>query len=189
MRFLRWASVVGCFTLLLMAARSDAQVPKAPPRPTPLPETAKYWVVFRHASALDQKAADLERRGLDGSGQRSLYRESAKLTEAQAARLSSIAADCVARVEEKDREALALIQAARARAAADLSSTKRELPPRPPADLTRLQRERDELISAAREDLRRALGEQEFQRFQRFVDEKIAPTIRQTPIAPPSGGK
>jgi hypothetical protein len=157
-----------------------------PPRKAavePLPEAVKYWVVFRHLSTLEAKAAAAEKRGGDGTPYRSLFRTSAKLTEAQAARLSSVAADCVARVEEKDREALTVLRAARA-AAARQAKAKGGIPPGPPAELQRLQRERDELIEQAREDLHRALGDQEFSRFQSFVDEKIAPAIHRQPLSP-----
>jgi hypothetical protein len=136
-------------------------------------------------ATLETKAAEAEKRGEDGAPYRSVFRLNAKLTEEQAARLSSIAADCVARVEEKDREALAIIRAARA-AAPRGHLGPNDLPPEPPAELKRLQLERDELIDAAREDLRRAFGDKEFTRFQGFVDERIAPTIRRQQI-PPAG--
>ncbi len=149
----------------------------------PLPESVKYWVLFRHLTVLEAKALEVERHGKDGTPYRTMFRESAKLTEAQAARLSSIAADCIARVEEKDREALAIIHAARA-AVPSGKWKKDEIPLEPPAELGRLQRERDELIDAARENLHLALGDKEFARLQGFVDEKIAPTIRRQQIAP-----
>ncbi|MFL6195538.1 MAG: hypothetical protein ACJ75H_15285 [Thermoanaerobaculia bacterium] len=150
-----------------------------PPKPTAaaLPESIKYWVLFRHLTTLEAKATEVEKRGQDGAPYRSVYRAGAKLTDAQAARLSSIAADCVASVEEKDREALSIIRAARALAPRGRLE-KDAVPPEPPAELKRLQAERDELIDAAREDLHRAFGDKEFARFQGFVDEKIAPTIR-----------
>jgi hypothetical protein len=178
MRFLSLA-LAAALTLLLPAWTPLAAADDPPKKgvEAPLPESVKYWVLFRHLTALEAKAAAVEKRGEDGAPYRSAYRVSAKLTETQAAQLSSIAAECVARVEEKDREALAIIRAARALTPRGRLE-KDAVPPEPPAELKLLQRERDELIDTAREDLHRAFGDKEFTRFQGFVDERIAPTIR-----------
>ncbi len=187
MKVARLAAIVLGLTLVLFSLGSTPlSAADEPPRTgtlEPLPESVKYWVLFRHMTTLEAKAVAAERRGEDGAPYRSVFRTSAKLTEAQAAQLSSIAADCVARVEEKDQEALAIIRAARA-AVPQGTLKKDETPPEPPAELKRLQSERDELIDAARESLRRAFGDREFARFQGFVDEKIAPTIRRQKVAP-----
>lgn len=184
MKFLRLASAVASLTLAVLSFGSMPLIAAdEPPRKGtagPLPESAKYWVLFRHMTTLEAKAAELEKRGQDGSPYRAVFRQGAKLTEAQTARLSSIAADCVTRVEEKDREALAIIRAARTRN----GKNHRQALPEHPAELERLQRERDALIDAAREDLRRAFGDKEFVRLQEFVDEKIAPAITRRPVTP-----
>lgn len=184
MKFFRLTSAIASLTLVSLSlgvlplAAADGPSPKG--TAGPLPESTKYWVLFRHMTTLEAKAAELEKRGEDGSPYRAVFREGAKLTESQAARLSSIAADCVARVEEKDREAFAIIRAAR-----ELNGKNHgQIPPEPPAELERLQRERDALIDAAREDLRRAFGDKEFARLQKFVDETIAPTISRRQVAP-----
>jgi hypothetical protein len=183
MKFVRLARVVVCLALLSLPLGSAALAADKPTEKGvagPLPETAKYWTVFRHLTALEAKAAEVERRGQDGAPYRAIFRISAKLTEAQASELSSIANDCVARVEEKDREALAIIRAARA-----ASRKEGGIPAEPPAELERLQRERDALITEAREELRRTFGDKEFTRFQGFVDEKVAPAIRRERITQP----
>lgn len=187
MKLFRLAAAVLSLTLasLSLGAIPLAAADGPPPKGIagPLPESAKYWVLFRHMTVLEAKAAEVEKRGQDGAPFRAVFRASAQLTEEQAARLSSIAADCVARVEEMDRKALAIIRAARAaNPKADFKN-----PPPAPAELKRLQHERDALIDAAREELRSAFGEKEFTRFQGFVDEKIAPAIHRQQL-PPAGG-
>lgn len=180
MKIARLAFTVVLTLILSCLAWTPLSAADGPPTKAaagPLPESVKYWVLFRHLTTLETKAAQAEKRGQDGTPYRAVFRTSAKLTESQAARLSSIAADCVARVQEKDQEALAIIRAARALAPRG-KLEKDAVPPEPPAELKRLQLERDELIDAAREDLHRAFGDKEFTRFQGFVDEKIAPTIR-----------
>jgi hypothetical protein len=180
MRFTRLALATVLSLALFLPAWMPSAATDEPPKKgiaEPLPESVKYWVLFRHVTALEAKAKALEKRGEDGAPYRSVYRLSAKLTETQSSQLSSIAADCVARVEEKDREALAIIRAARARTPRG-QLKKDAAPPEAPAELKTLQMERDELIDAAREDLRRTLGDKEFTRFQGFVDDKVAPTIR-----------
>jgi hypothetical protein len=192
MKLARWAAILSLSVLSLSAFPMPLAAADRPPRKAtagPLPEAIKYWVLFRHLNALETKAAEVEKRGLDGSPYRAVIRDSAKLTETQAAQLRSVAIDCIARVEEKDREALKIIRAARAAAPDGEWKKGQGAPPEPPAELARLQRERDTLIDEARESLRLALGEQEFTRLQSFVDEKIAPAIRREQAAPAGGGR
>jgi hypothetical protein len=204
MRFARLALTV-VLTLILLPVSSFAGGKPMPAADEmvrngtagPLPESVKYWVLFRHMAALEKKAAAVEKSGGDGVPYRTLVRASARLTDTQAAQLSSIAADCLARVEEKDREAIAIIRAARALTPRGRLE-KDAVAPEPPAELKRLQAERDEILDAARADLHRAFGDKEFARFQGFVDDKIAPTIRRqqanlkdvaVPQLPPAGSK
>jgi hypothetical protein len=195
MKFNRWLVAFSVLTLSTLSPLSIVPLPlgAAEPAPAqetqkvttgPLPESVKYWVLFRHLNALEAKAAEVEKRGLDGSPYRTAIRDSAQLTETQAAQLRSIATDCVSRVEEKDQEALKIIRAARA--AASGGRLKKDPPalPEAPAELARLQSERDALIDSARESLRFTLGEQEFTKLQSFVDEKIAPQITREKVAP-----
>lgn len=187
---MKWSRRVLMLSFLITTwywAPLRAQAPQ-PGTAGPLPESVKYWVLFRQMSALDAKAAEAEKRGLDGSVFRDAIRNGAQLTETQDAQFRSIAADCLARVEEKDQEALKIIRAARA--AVPQGRLKKGDPlPEPPEELRWLQSERDALIDAAREDLRRTFGEQEFGRFQSFVDEKVAPTIRRQEMPAPGGGR
>ena len=178
-------------SLLVVAALGAAPLaaagePRARGVEVELPDSAKYWVLFRHLTALETKAAEVERRGLDGAPLRNAYREKAKLTEEQAARMASIAFDCVARVEEKDREAMAVIRAARAAFPGGRLKAG-EAPPPPPVELARLEAEREAVIVAARDALFRAFGQEEFARFEHFVEREIGAKLRPQKLNAASG--
>jgi hypothetical protein len=54
-----------------------------------------------------------------------------------------------------------------------------ELPKPPPAELRALSEERDAIVLRSRDRLKEALGEGEFNRFNSFVKERVAPNVYQ----------
>lgn len=152
------------------------QIPRQP-EAADVPEHVVYGQVFRHIKELHRKADEEERQGRDGARFRRLYKEMAKLDDRQAALLDEIAARTNGEIEKLDRRAMKIIGDLRAKHP-EGKLAPGEQPPAPPAELAELSAARRDRISEARERLRSVFGEQEFERFNQFVRERVRPGIR-----------
>jgi hypothetical protein len=114
-----------------------------------------------------------------------LFREKADLSEVQAHLLTAIATDCVREVAVQDARPREIINTFRLRFPPGKLPIGVKLPP-PPPELTQMQQERDAIILSARERLRLALGEDEFQRFEGLVTRRVAAAIEPTALLPRS---
>ena len=154
-----------------------------------IPEHVAYRQLFRHVVFLKQRAQEVERRGEDARSLRAFYQQRAGIDDRQAALLERIAAESEREVAQQDARARAVIDDFRADFPGGQIPQGQRLPP-PPAELKALQEERNNLILRARERLRAALGEQEFARFDDYVQNSVAPGVsaeplnRQRPAAP-----
>jgi hypothetical protein len=97
-----------------------------------------------------------------------LVRRDVQLSDEQARALVEIATECEGRVAEVNARARTIIEAARAQNQQARTQGQGELPP-PPPELAQLQQERNSIILQAREKLRTALGEEAFQRLDKYV--------------------
>lgn len=160
----------------------------APPESAEAPEHVVYGQVFRHVKELHRKASEEERQGRDGAQFRGLYRRMARLDDRQASLLDQIAAETNGEVEKLNARAVRIISEVRAKHP-DGKLAPGEQPPAPPAELAELSTRRRDLILQGRERLRSVFGEEEFQRFDRFVRENLKPGIRRldNPGAGPRG--
>lgn len=168
----------------------DREAPPEPAQPNPMegqlprqpeaeevPEHVVYGQMFRHLKELHKKADEEERQGRDGAHFRGLYKQMAKLDDRQAALLDEIAAETNREVEKLNRRAMKIIGELRARHP-EGKLAPGEQPPAPPAELSELSAARRDRINEARERLRTVFGEQEFERFNQFVRERVRPGIR-----------
>lgn len=137
-----------------------------------LPETVAYRFFFQDVAALKRKADEIEQQG-KSSSLRSLIKRDANLSDEHAAALEGISFDCERDVKAKDVQAKIIIDAFRARFPGGKVPHGERLPP-PPPELDALQQERDGIILHARDRLHAAMGEQDFQRFDTFVKNRIA---------------
>jgi len=160
----------------------------APPESAEVPEHVLYGQVFRHVKELHRKASEEERQGRDGAQFRRLYRSMARLDDRQASLLDQIAAETNGEIEKLNARAVRIISEVRAKHP-DGKLAPGEQPPAPPAELSELSAQRRDLILRGRERLRSVFGEEEFQRFDRFVRENLKPGIRRldNPGAAPRG--
>jgi hypothetical protein len=173
--------IATCVSVMAAGAIVFASRDKAPSKVKssvgePIPEHVVYWQLFHEVVSLNRKADELEKRGEDGSKYRLHYKQSATLSDEQTERLNEIANDCFAQVMEQDHKAHEIIDAARAQ----FPNGKLEAgqtPPAPPEELMEMQKERNAIILKARDRLGEALGNSEFDRFNVFVKETIAPRI------------
>ncbi|HYN85410.1 MAG TPA: hypothetical protein VER32_09165, partial [Pyrinomonadaceae bacterium] len=124
-----------------------------------------------------QKAAEKEKLGEDGSSLRTFHKREAKLDDRQAAALDRIAAETESKVEKLDKRAKEIINEARA-AFPGGRIPEGQTPPEPPAELRAMQDERVGTLMKARDELRAALGEREFKRFDDYVRESIGKKVK-----------
>jgi hypothetical protein len=167
----------------------QAQNAASQPRDENIPQDVIYDQMFRHIKELNKKADEEDGQGKDGSHFRTLYKRMAKLEEHQAKLLDKISADVDREVEKLNKRALKVIKDHRARHP-EGKLAQGELPPAPPEELKLLSDKRRDQIMQARERLREGLGEEAFQKFDEFVQQRIKPGIRRldTPNAQSPNG-
>jgi hypothetical protein len=173
--------VVVCLLAMVAAAHAAGPRPADPRSPavaTVLPDHVVYWHVMRHVVVLHQKADAQEKKGRDGAPYRQLFQLNTQLSDSQARRLVEIAEDCVVRVAAVDAKAREIILAFRAVHPPGSFVPGEPLPP-PPPELLELQRERDALVLAARDELHADLGDEDFSRFEKHVRSTVVPTLGQ----------
>jgi hypothetical protein len=110
----------------------------------------------------------------------------AKLDDLQTSQLDQIADETADEIEKLNTRAMHIIRALRAQHP-DGKLAPGEQPPTPPAELGELSVKRRDVIMQGRERLRAVFGEDEFQRFDRFVQEHMKPAIRR--LDGPSGSQ
>lgn len=142
-----------------------------------IPQYVVYSQVFRHIKELHKKADDEERQGRNGQQFRKLYQQMASLDDVQTSQLDQIATETNDEIEKLNVRAMQIIKEVRAKHP-DGKLAQGELPPTPPAELGELSAKRRDVILQARERIRSVFGEGEFQRFDKFLQERMKPAIR-----------
>ena len=142
-----------------------------------IPQYVVYSQVFRHIKELHKKADDEERQGRNGEQFRKLYQHMASLDDVQTTQLDQIATETNDEIEKLNVRAMQIIKDVRAKHP-DGKLAQGELPPAPPAELGELSAKRRDVILQARERIRSVFGEGEFQRFDKFLQERMKPAIR-----------
>ncbi len=153
------------------------QVPPQATESQDIPQYVVYSQVFRHIKELHRKADEEERQGRDGAHFRKLYKQMAKLDDLETSQLDQIAKETNDEIEKLNTRANQIIKQLRAQHP-DGKLAQGELPPTPPAELGELSAKRRDVILQGRERLRAVFGEDEFQRFDKFVQEHLKPAIR-----------
>jgi len=147
------------------------------PEQAAIPEEVVYGILFRQITAMKREAVRLERQGQDGSALRNHVKKEAKLKDEQAWVLERIALGTEQEVAHIDKQAKKIINAIRVRYPKGRLKDGEPLP-LPPPELHTLNEQRKNVILQARERLRSALGDGEFQKFDSFTKEKIARKIK-----------
>jgi hypothetical protein len=169
------------------ASQTPTSQASAPPQDKTVPVHIVYDQMFRHIKELNKKADEEDRQGKDGGHFRTLYKRLAKLQDHEAQALDKIARDVDRELEPINKKAIELIRALRERHPGG-KLAQGELPPAPPAELQGLSEQRRQVILQARESLRGSIGDEAFQRFDNFVQERIKPGIRRLDNAPSTQG-
>jgi hypothetical protein len=159
--------ILASLSVIFLVTISIAQIP-----PTKPPEHLRYYVLFRHLALLNQKAAEVERTGEDGSKYRHHYKNFAVLSNHQESQLKQIADDCLREVSTLDARAKQLVVESRAKMpTGGLEAGARW--PTPSAELKQIDAERDQAMKRAYTQLRESFGEAEFNRFNQIIKKVV----------------
>jgi hypothetical protein len=157
-----------------LAVAASPQSPKDAPE---IPQYAVYRQLFRHFVFLKEKAAEKEGRGEDGSSLRAFYKRKAHLDDKQTEALDRIATETDDAVTKLDEKAKKITDKIRAQYP-DGKLPRGQQPPPFPEELKAMQKQRNETILRGRGRLREALGAQEFQRFDEYVQQNVASRMK-----------
>jgi len=149
---------------------SDPQAPVAP-------EHVVYGLLFREVVTFKRLAREKELKGQDGAFLRGHHRGRLRLNDASDEALARIADETERDVRKLDGQARKIIERERARHPEGKLKEGEALPV-PPEELGALQRQRDARVLKGRDDLRAALGEEEFNRFDEFVRRDVTSKMR-----------
>jgi hypothetical protein len=170
---------------------SQAQ-PSLPPQSPEIPKHVVYGLLFREMSAFRQKAKEMKDHGKDASSVEGFHTKRAKLKDEQAEALENIATDCQRKVDEIEQQAKKIIEKDRAKHPGGKLKPGETLP-EPPKQLQELEQRRRGVIMQAREAVRAAMGDSEFQRFEEFEEQDVAERAKSVgrpphTVAPPVNG-
>lgn len=183
--------VVGvlCIVALLVSAFAFAkplnQTPRTEPSPKRIgsvPDHIIYRVLLHQAVLFNEKAEEAERLGKNGSAHayRNAFKQDTELSDELVGKLNQVAATCEQEVLAQDAKARVIIDVRRA----EHQRTGQVVPPSP--ELEVMQQQRNAIILRCRDRLHEAFGEQEWGRFQEFVQRHITSTITVTQAQPPA---
>jgi hypothetical protein len=148
-----------------------------------IPQHVVYHMLFRHLVWLQNKAAELEQEGKDGSAFRNRYQKFASLTNQEDILLNETAVDTVNRVKDYDKQIEALVKTDREKRANQFKD--KTLPSSPPPlnpDVASLDKERQFAILSGYSRLREGFESDRFAKFDKFVKEQVMTQIK--PVSP-----
>ena len=147
--------------------------PGLAPQTPEIPKHIVYGLLFREAAAFRQKAKELKDHGKDASSVEGFHAKRAKLRDDQAEVFERIASECQRKVDEIEEQAKKIIEKDRAQHPGGKLKPGESLP-EPPKQLQELENHRRAVIMKGRDDLRAAMGDSEFQRFEEFEERDVA---------------
>jgi hypothetical protein len=135
-----------------------------------LPPEARYLILFRRlaSSPSQNQIREPSEPRVERPNYRVMFQRSANLSDEEARALNQIADNCMQKVTELDKRAREIIAAHRAENQSRNVARGDPLPP-PPAELSQLQQDRNNVILQAVEQIRIAFGDTEFNRFDEYV--------------------
>jgi hypothetical protein len=151
---------------------------------TEIPVHIVYGILFRELLAIKKEASAREAKGESAENLRQYPQRHLQLDSQQAQTIQTIAEQYTQEVAPVDKEARRIIGSARARFPHG-EMPAGATPPAPPDSLKPLEAKRTELLLKTREQVRAALGETTFQRFDDFVRQDIAKQMQTVTLATP----
>lgn len=181
----KWIVSLSAIVLLAVSVGFSIKTPRAQEGvpgagPDLKPRIAVVYSAFFHMVVdLEKQASELESEGAKGESLRSYVQTQASLTDDQARKLGVIAAACVEQEAQQDARALQVIQKSQSQFPGGRIPKGSHVPP-PSPELKVLQRERDQIVLAARDSLSSALGAASFDNVEYFVTYRMGLSVRPT---------
>ena len=172
-------------SLVLIASPLAVSAQTTQGQPAVAPDYAVYYGIFHHVAALNQMADAAQKQGQDRSNLRQLVRLRAGLTESQGEALNKISLQCDSDVAAQDAKAKAIIDQFHAQYPPGLINPS--FPPKAPTVLEPMWQARNNVVLAARDQLRSELGDADFAKFDNFLRTK-GPAPAAPPVLPPLPG-
>ena len=174
-----------------VTTESQAQ-PSVPPQAPEIPKHVVYGLLFREMAAFREKAQEMKNHGKDASSVERFHAKRANLKAEQAEALERIAIECQNKVDQIEQQARKIIDDERAKHPGGILKPGEKLP-EPPKQLHELEQRRRAVILQAREAVRGAMGDSEFQRFEEFEEKDVAERAKSVgrpphSVAPPLNG-
>lgn len=165
-----------CTGSVIISAYTDGQ-PSQQIRSENIPDYVVYDQLFRTVKAFDREAENLIAQGQNGKIWSEYFEQSGKLNKEQSAVLKQVANDFINEVYPVDARAKQIIDEVRANYPNGQIPAGQELPAAP-AELFTLQQQRNEIVLRHRNNLNNLLGTKSFDKFDLFVQQKIANNMR-----------
>jgi hypothetical protein len=162
---------------VLIVARHGNSTQKPTLKHAEIPDAILYKHVFQHVLALKKRAEKADSEGKDSKQFRTHFKRQAELSDGEAETLDRVAAEWDQEMAPIEARAKLLSQTYKAQFPGG-QLPHGQTPPPPPPELRTLSEERDASVLRARDRLKTALGETEFNRFHAFVKEKVAPNVQ-----------
>jgi hypothetical protein len=159
------------------AASQEQPGSPAQPQAADIPKHVVYGLLFRERALFKKRAQEQDSKGPDGAFFREFHKNKLKLNGAQSAAFDRIAEETDREVNRLDKLARKLIDDIRAKHPGGVVKGGEVLPP-PPAELTELENQRTGVLLQAREHLRAAVGDAEFQRLEALLLEDAAKRMK-----------
>lgn len=159
------------------AAAQEEPGGTAQPQAPDIPRHVIYGMLFRERALFKKKAQEQESKGTNGAFFREFHKNKLKLNDAETAALDRVADDANREVTKLDKKARKIIEDARAKHPGGVLKEGETLPPSP-AELTELENQRAGVLLQARDQLRAALGDAEFQRLEALLLEDAAKRMK-----------
>jgi non-ribosomal peptide synthetase component F len=137
--------------------------------PQPMRRDVRYRILFREIAAYQGIAAQLAAQSKPNAFVLNYLTQALQLTSTQADQLNSIALPCAQQIQVIDRQAAAIIQAARGK----YGLSEGVAVPPVPAELVQLEAQRTALILAAVSTITDAFGPSQFATFDSMVQQHI----------------
>ena len=135
-----------------------------------------YYRIFHHVAVLKSVADTAQQQGKDRSNLRQIVRLRAGLTDLEGQILERTSVQCDGDVLAQDAKAKKIIGQFHAQYPPGVINPS--FPPKAPLELDAMWQERQKIILQARDNLRSALGEETYARFDQFVRSGQVPGIR-----------